>query len=97
MSYDRQDMIYYNDYQWSHNQPQVAVQETSKFDSRNGNIILYLINLLSVNIFESNILEIIIHEYIPNTVNTINQAIEWIREKGDFYYQKVVHSLASGE
>lgn len=97
MSFDRNDMIYYNDYQWNRNQAQTAVQRTEAFDPRNGNIILYLINLLSEGLFESNILEIIIHEYIPNTINTINQAIEWIREKGDFYYRKVVHSLASGE
>ncbi len=97
MSYDRNDMIYHDDYRWNQNQAEVTVQPAGKFDSSNGNIILYLINLLSENIFESNILEIIIHEYIPNTVNTVKQAIEWIREKGDFYYQKVVHSLASGE
>lgn len=97
MSYDRNDMIYHDDYQWSQNHSQALVQQANKFDSSNGNIILYLINLLSTNIFESNILEIIIHEYVPNTVNTIKQAIEWISEKGDFYYQKVVHSLASGD
>ena len=97
MSYDRNDMIYHDDYQWNRNQAQTAVQPAEAFDPRNGNIILYLINLLSEGFFESNILEIILHDYIPNTVNTIKQAIEWIREKGDFYYQKVVHSLASGE
>lgn len=84
MSYEQNDMIYQDDYKWSQSNTKAIVHPTNVFDASNGNIILYLINLLSEGLFESNILEIIIHDYIPNTVNTIKQAIEWIREKGDF-------------
>lgn len=97
MSYRQNDMIYHDDYQWSKNEAKAIVHPSNVFDPSNGNIILYLINLLSQNLFESNVLEIILHEYIPNTVSTIKGAIEWIREKGDFYYKKVLYSFTGNE
>ena len=96
MSYKRSDM-YYNDYHWSQPESRTMVKQATSFDAANGNIILYLVNLLTQNLFESNILEIIIHEYIPNTIKNVRQAVDWIKEKGEYYYKLVLHSIAGSE
>ena len=96
MSYERSD-LYYHDYQWPQTESKMLVKQANTFDAANGNIMLYLINLLTQNLFESNILEIIIHEYIPKTIITLNQAIDWIKEKGDRYYKTILRSIAKSE
>jgi hypothetical protein len=96
MSYERSDM-YYEDYRWTQPESKAMVKQATSFDAANGNIILYLINLLTQNLFESNILEIILHEYVPNTIKTVKQVVDWIKEKGEHYYKLVLHSIAGSD
>ncbi len=96
MKYGRSEMIY-RDYRWPRNESRVQVKEAVPFYPWDGNLILYLINLLTRNIFDGTILEIIIHDYIPKSIATLNQAIEWIKEKGESYYKFVLRKIAHSE
>ena len=93
MSYERNDMVY-KDYKWTQQRSNVQVSAIETFQPQNGNSVLNMINSLTGNIFDGTILEIIIHEYVPNTVRTVKQAYDWIKEKGEKYYKHVLRSIA---
>lgn len=96
MNYQKDD-LYYHDYQWSGTEEPVKVQALEAFRPQDGNTVLTMINSLTSNLFDGAILEIIIHEYIPKTVNTVKQAYEWIKVKGDHYYKAILRSIAKSE
>ena len=96
MSYERNDM-YYHDYRWPARGDEIQVKQATVFQPDNGNIILYLINSLTHNLFDGTILEIIIHEYLPQTVNTIRNAYDWIIKQGDRYYKLILRSIAQSD
>lgn len=96
MTYLKSDM-FYNDYRWMDTDNEVQVKAASVFQPDNGNIILYLINELTANILDSKILEIIIHEYLPKSIRTINHVMKWIKEKGDMYYKIVLRSIVKDD
>ena len=93
MSYERHDMLY-TDYTWTQRESEIRVQAMETFRPDNGNTVLTMINSLTTNVFDGTILEIIIHEFIPNTVNTVKQTYEWIKEKGELYYKRILRSVA---
>ncbi|MEA2077648.1 MAG: hypothetical protein U9O95_06480 [Candidatus Marinimicrobia bacterium] len=92
MTYHKSEM-YYNDYQWLEPGKDTRVVQATVFQPDNGNTILYMINSLTQNLLDSKILEIIIHEFVPNTIKTVKQAFEWIRKQGDHYYKVVLRSI----
>jgi len=67
------------------------------FQPDDGNVILYMINSLTQNLLDSKILEIIIHEFVPQTVNTVKQAYEWVKKQGDHYYKLVLRSIVKSD
>ena len=87
----------YHDYEWTQQKKNVQVKAIQAFQPENGNSVLNMINSLTANVFDGTILEIIIHEYIPKTVNTFKQAYEWIKDKGEDYYKHVLRSIAISE
>ena len=95
MSYERNDMVY-RDYQWTQKDSNLQVVAAEAFQPKNGNSVLNMINSLTANVFDGTILEIIIHEYIPQTIKTFKQAYEWIKDKGEYYYKHVLRSIAIG-
>jgi len=96
MSYDRDDM-YYHDYHWASKGNQVQVKQATVFQPDDGNTILYMINSLTQNLLDSKILEIIFHEFVPQTVDTVKQAYEWIKKQGDHYYKLVLRSIVKSD
>lgn len=96
MNYERQDMIYH-DYQWTQREDDVQVKAIEAFRPENGNNVLNMINEMASNLFDGTILEIIIREFVPKTIDTVNKAYEWIKEKGDYYYKHVLRSIAMSE
>jgi len=96
MSYDRNDM-YYQDYHWTSKGNELQVKQATAFKADDGNIILYMINSLTQNLLDSKILEIIIHEFVPQTVNTVKQAYEWVKKQGDRYYKLVLRSIVKSD
>ncbi len=96
MSYDRNDM-YYHDYHWTSKKNDVQVKQATVFQPDDGNVILYMINSLTQNLLDSKILEIIIHEFVPQTVNTVKQAYEWVKRQGDHYYKLVLRSIVKSD
>ncbi len=96
MSYDKDDM-YYHDYRWNSKGNEVQVRQATAFQQDDGNIILYMINSLTQNLLDSKILEIIFHEFVPNTVGTVKQAYEWIKKQGDHYYKLVLRSIVKSD
>jgi hypothetical protein len=96
MSYERNDMIYH-DYTWTPQEDKVQVTAVDTFQPENGNTVLNFINSLTSNLFDGTILEIIIHDLVPQTVKTVKQAYEWIKEQGDHYYKVVLRSIAQSK
>lgn len=96
MSYDRNDM-YYQDYHWTSKGNEVQVKQVTVFQPNDGNIILFIINSLTQNLLDSKILEIIFHEFVPQTVNTVKQAYEWVKKQGDHYYKLVLRSIIKSD
>lgn len=96
MNYERNDMIYH-DYQWTQREDNVQVKAIEAFRPENGNTVLNVINEMASNLFDGTILEIIIREFVPKTIDTVNKAYEWIKEKGDYYYKLVLRSLAKND
>ena len=96
MSFERNDM-YYHDYTWTQRDNETQAKAISTFKPDNGNTVLHMINSLTQNIIDSQILEIIIHEFIPTTIKTVTQAYEWIKQKGDQYYKAILRSIAKSE
>ena len=96
MSFERNDM-YYHDYTWTPREDETQVKAISTFQPDNGNAVLQMINSLTQNVLDSQILEIIIHEFIPNTVKTLTQAYDWIKQKGDQYYKAILRSIAKSD
>lgn len=96
MSYNRNDM-YYQDYHWTSKGNEVQVKKATVFQHDDGNIILFIINSLTQNLLDSKILEIIFHEFVPKTVDTVKQAYEWIKKQGDHYYKLVLRSIVKSD
>ena len=93
MSYEQNDM-YYHDYTWTQREQEILVKAIERFQPDDGNTVLGLINSMTSNLFDGTILEIIIHEFIPKTIGTVKQAYEWIKDKGDYYYDAILRSVS---
>lgn len=90
MNFEQSD-LFYGDYSW---QEKEVPSQVTTFDQTDGQNVLSLINHMTMNFFDGQILELIIHDFLPATIQSLQNAMNWITEKGDYYYKQIVRFLA---